>query len=533
MYRLATLSVIVALVFGVSHPLSAAETTPSVNVAVEYFQTTDFWDRDGDGLSDYMESFVYHTDPDSPDTDGDGMADGFELRYFLNPIDPEDAGEDPDNDGLSNLEEFIGHSDPRNVASPRMPYFVSSLMGSDTMGNGSYLPWRTIGHALASTAEEDKVAIFLLPGLYEEDVTLTPGVSVSAFTLLDTTVRGVITGAEGASLRGIRLEEPTGLSQATPLLHIDSVTMTLRDMTFAGATPSVAIGIVTEGDQQDAVFIERCAFTGLHNAIEVFDAIPTIRACWFGNLSGNGILFRAVPQAAAKDFPFSFMMSTADNPNTGYNTFILESICGKAIVNERADTLIAENNDWNTDDSNEIAEELEGDVDYEPFLAKSSGLLAGSICCSVWNAKTQGSVLDATVQLTPSPYAPVTDNVDGVYTFAAVPAGAYMLSLAAPGYDSYTQAVQVESGALLSLMYALNPEVIEGEGEGEEAREGEDEGDSDGVAPTGCFGGAIDGGPTLPTGSWGDVGLYMLVIVALLACVPLRSRWLQTLFKLS
>ncbi|MGA1820968.1 MAG: hypothetical protein ACMUIG_00415 [Thermoplasmatota archaeon] len=49
--------------------------------------------------------------PKFKDTDGDGMNDSFEIRYGLNP-EVDDASEDPDYDGYSNLDEYLGGSDP-------------------------------------------------------------------------------------------------------------------------------------------------------------------------------------------------------------------------------------------------------------------------------------------------------------------------------------------------------------------------------------------------------------------------------------
>ncbi|HMR01312.1 MAG TPA: S-layer homology domain-containing protein, partial [Candidatus Gracilibacteria bacterium] len=48
------------------------------------------------------------------DSDGDGMPDQWELVYSLNINDPSDAQEDPDNDGLTNLEEYRALSNPNN-----------------------------------------------------------------------------------------------------------------------------------------------------------------------------------------------------------------------------------------------------------------------------------------------------------------------------------------------------------------------------------------------------------------------------------
>lgn len=54
-------------------------------------------DSDSDGNPDISDT----------DDDNDGMTDEFESYHSLDPLDASDAGLDPDNDGLSNLEEFI------------------------------------------------------------------------------------------------------------------------------------------------------------------------------------------------------------------------------------------------------------------------------------------------------------------------------------------------------------------------------------------------------------------------------------------
>ena len=70
-------------------------------------------DMDRDGLNNSAEHArdVSHTDPTDPDTDGDGMPDGWEAAYAywdpftakpnLSPLDPTDAYEDPDWDGIN------------------------------------------------------------------------------------------------------------------------------------------------------------------------------------------------------------------------------------------------------------------------------------------------------------------------------------------------------------------------------------------------------------------------------------------------
>ena len=67
---------------------------------------------DNDGLTNIQE-FQNATEPNNPDTDGDGMLDGWEVANSLNPL-FEDSQEDPDNDGLSNLGESQQGTNPNN-----------------------------------------------------------------------------------------------------------------------------------------------------------------------------------------------------------------------------------------------------------------------------------------------------------------------------------------------------------------------------------------------------------------------------------
>lgn len=71
-------------------------------------------DTDGDGFTDDEEILVYGTDPlnPNPDSDGDGLYDDWENAYTCVDVNVVDHAADPDNDGLTNLEELRLGTDP-------------------------------------------------------------------------------------------------------------------------------------------------------------------------------------------------------------------------------------------------------------------------------------------------------------------------------------------------------------------------------------------------------------------------------------
>jgi hypothetical protein len=67
---------------------------------------------------------------DLSDSDDDGMPDYWERNHGLNPLDAEDAADDADEDGISNLEEYRAGTDPRDGAS----YLRVVELGTDPAG---------------------------------------------------------------------------------------------------------------------------------------------------------------------------------------------------------------------------------------------------------------------------------------------------------------------------------------------------------------------------------------------------------------
>jgi hypothetical protein len=100
-------------------------------VAAE-FVIGDKVDSDGDDLADLIDNCVHTSNPSQYDEDGngigeacegqpvivsdddqDGMDDTWELDHGLDPNNPDDADLDGDGDGVANIDEWLGSTDPR------------------------------------------------------------------------------------------------------------------------------------------------------------------------------------------------------------------------------------------------------------------------------------------------------------------------------------------------------------------------------------------------------------------------------------
>lgn len=73
-------------------------------------------DPDDDGLVN-LEEYQYRVYPFDPDSDSDGMPDGWEVEYGLDPK-VYSSDNDEDKDGFSDLEEYLNGTDPRNRFDP-------------------------------------------------------------------------------------------------------------------------------------------------------------------------------------------------------------------------------------------------------------------------------------------------------------------------------------------------------------------------------------------------------------------------------
>ncbi|MCL4298835.1 MAG: SBBP repeat-containing protein [Anaerolineae bacterium] len=107
-----TLVSVTNIVFGGS----GANRTVTVTPTPGEYGTATLTIRVGDGSATAEDSFVLTVNSPDSDTDSDGMTDGWEVANGLDPMTDEGA-QDPDGDGLTNLEEYQAGTDPNDADS--------------------------------------------------------------------------------------------------------------------------------------------------------------------------------------------------------------------------------------------------------------------------------------------------------------------------------------------------------------------------------------------------------------------------------
>jgi hypothetical protein len=130
-----------------------------------------------------------------PDTDGDGMPDEWELAHNFDPNSPDDAVQDTDLDGFSNLDEYIAGTDPLDRETlPEMhllevagspptasllfaayPGKTYSVLRRDSLDRGAWIPFSDVPAAATAT---NRIVIL------RDSTPLAPGVSQRFYRLV-------------------------------------------------------------------------------------------------------------------------------------------------------------------------------------------------------------------------------------------------------------------------------------------------------------------------------------------------------------
>jgi len=161
-----------------------------------FFTVAPHKDTDNDGVSDAVEILIHGTDPYGTSSAGDGMTDKWKQRYGLDPNVWLDPNADPDNDGLTNFQEYLNNTDPFNP---------------DTDGDGYTDGWE-VANGTNPLDPDDPGAAGPPAGNDDKDVAFTLGGDYAQWEM---TVRGITPGGDARTLK-INMQAP-GYTQGTTL----------------------------------------------------------------------------------------------------------------------------------------------------------------------------------------------------------------------------------------------------------------------------------------------------------------------------
>lgn len=448
-------------------------------------------DADGDGLSACVETTCLGTSDNLVDSDFDGMPDNFEAQYGLDPL-RDDSKSDPDADGIPSLEEFLLNASPVDPNSPARTFFVGED-GDDGYEGSAFFPFRTISRALSAIDGEleDPARIVVTCGTYHESLTLKPFVSVEGAPGDTVVIRGRVVGAANSTLKNVTLESPSK-GGGDALLVIANAAMTVSRVTFSNSPGSTGILIINEALTDNIV--EQCTFRNLEIGIDVNGSLPFLRRSTFESQETAGLRWQN-----SLGGPDANRLGDAGDPRTGWNVW--RDIANRAVINLTDTQVKVENNDWGTNEPTEINALISGPKDFEPFLAAGSGLLAAALFVTVWDAADQTRITNASLNLSPSGFPPLTENNNGTYAFASVQSGQYQLSVAAEGFATAVVNVTLADAETASITVPLGPPPAE-------------------KANANCGCGATGG----PRGLAGDAAVVLVLLAVLLGGTFRRGR---------
>ena len=152
----------------------------------EDLDTADF---DGDGLTNWDEINIHHTDPLKPDTDGDGMPDGWEVSHGLNPNNSADAANLFPGSNVSNLQAFSSgvRADPNATPTNKDGDGAEDIVDADP--NDKYVDWEPAGEASYAIVElEQKSYGVWSPASVETTITRKASIGKNGLILYDVSV---------------------------------------------------------------------------------------------------------------------------------------------------------------------------------------------------------------------------------------------------------------------------------------------------------------------------------------------------------
>jgi hypothetical protein len=326
--------------------------------------------------------------------------------------------------------------------------------------------------------ENRDVEISLASGMYTETLEFTPNTRLMGSnpsnpadtiiepepSLLNETDAVILETSDGTEIMDLTVRAPripTGSD--TTMVRVADRSVVLNNIVLDGQTPEAKVGIKILGAASSSSRLANCTIVNVSCGILAQDSAVNITRNHFRAISAEAIRI-ALPSANGSE-PASVPVlgSLDDLEGTGANRFELSD--AMYVVNESSETVLAEGNQWGTDDYDAILQRMSGSVDFTPFrLAANASILTVTISVLVQEADTSFPITTATIGLLPPAYRSVNENINGIYLFPAVPPADYTITATAANYQESSSTV--EDPDLIEDV-TINMERISGEGEGE------------------------------------------------------------------
>ena len=438
-----------------------------------YQQAALLTDTDNDGIADVFETntgvFVDETNtgtnPIVADTDGDGMSDGFELDNGLNPF-VNDANEDADNDGLTNLEEFQRGSDPDNAADPPPFVFVNGVSGSDETGDGTANnPFQTITSGIAKAQTETRpnrfITVQVTAGTYNEILTVPVRVKIRGAGSLNTFIEPpsggalpniLVTMGDDSALLDVTVrwaaQRNTASTLVQALLTNANTMFEIGRCVLDGLNSTDSIGIAITGGSRDNARIFESTLRNLTTAFLATSSGVNITRNEIRNIQGAAVIVQTAKSGPKQGDPsVPLLGDSADIETTALNRW--RETSDTIVNNNTGGSVLAEVNDWGIYNKEQVAPVMSGDVNVGPIMGKS--IAPGSVIASLYIGDTDELVPAGTDPVCSIPELNLTSERDaesGLYIFSSVQGGSWSIEAEALGFIKDVRNVNVSAASI-------------------------------------------------------------------------------------
>lgn len=438
-----------------------------------YQQAALLVDRDNDGIPDLYETntgvFVDEnntgTNPNNADTDGDGMSDGFEVDNGLNPF-VNDANDDADNDGLTNLEEFLRGSDPNNAADPPPFVFVNGASGSDATGDGTAAnPFKTISSGIAMAQTETRpnrfITVQVSAGTYDEVLTVPVRVKIRGAGALNTFIEPpsggalpniLVTMRDDSALLDVTVRWAAQRNTASTLVQASltnaNTLFEIGRCALDGLNSTDSIGISITGGSKDNARIFESTLQNLTTAFLATSSGVNITRNEIRNIHGAAVIVQTAKSGPKQGDPaVPLLGDSADIETTALNRW--RETSDTIVNNNTGSSVLAEVNDWGIYNKEQVAPVMSGDVNVGPIIGKS--IAPGAVIASLYIGDTDELVPVGTNPVCAIPELNLTaerDAESGLYVFSSVQGGSWSIEAEALGFIKDIRNVNVSAASI-------------------------------------------------------------------------------------